>query len=167
VCANSSTNDRIAAVPLQATDEIQMQETHLYEAILLVNRGVDEAVRGLERLKRAKDSQLNPSCFDEELVLFEDHCSRLNSYFCSAIQRSEQQDSVRFETLHREYEKRALDEMQVYRDVRMVEDRRRIEGKPPKVRFFTQEEQQKWERQYPMPPCDAESESQGSGGDQP
>jgi hypothetical protein len=49
-----------------------MQKAHLYEAILLVNRGVDEAVRGLERLKRAKDSQLDPSCFDEELVLFAD-----------------------------------------------------------------------------------------------
>ena len=62
-----------------------MQKTHLYEAILLVNRGVDEAVRGLERLKRAKDPQLDPSCFDEELVLFEDHRARLNSYFCSAL----------------------------------------------------------------------------------
>ena len=31
-----------------------MQKAHLYEAILLVNRGVDEAVRGLERLKRAR-----------------------------------------------------------------------------------------------------------------
>ena len=28
-----------------------MQKAHIYEAILLVNRGVDEAVRGLERLK--------------------------------------------------------------------------------------------------------------------
>ena len=46
-----------------------MQKAHLYEAILLVNRGVDEAVRGLERLKRAKDSQLDSSCFDEELVI--------------------------------------------------------------------------------------------------
>ncbi len=50
-----------------------MQKTHLYEAIFLVNRGVDEAVRGLERLKRAKGSQLDAACFEEELVLFEDH----------------------------------------------------------------------------------------------
>jgi hypothetical protein len=116
-----------------------MQKANLYEAILLVNRGVDEAVRGLERLKRAKDSQLDSSCFDEELVLFEDHRARLNSYFCSAIQRREQQDSVRFESQRREYEKDTLDEVWVYRDVRIVEDRRRVEGRPPKVRFFTQE----------------------------
>jgi hypothetical protein len=57
-----------------------MQEAHLYEAILLVNRGVDEAVRGLERLEPVKDSQLDSSCFDDELVLFEDHRVRLNSY---------------------------------------------------------------------------------------
>jgi len=143
-----------------------MQKAHLYEAILLVNRGVDEAVRGLERLKRARDSQLDSSCFDEELVHFEDHRARLNSYFCSTIQRSEQQDAVRFETRHREYKKRTLDEVQVYRDVQMVEDRRRIEGKPPKVRFFTQEEQGEWERQYPKPPSDPRSEPQRNSGNQ-
>jgi hypothetical protein len=131
-----------------------MQKAHLYEAILLVNRGVDEAVRGLERLKRAKDPQLNPSYFDEELVLFEDHRARLNSFFCSALQRSELQDSARFGTRYREYEKNTLDEVQVYRDVRVLEDRRRVEGNPPKVRFFTQEEQRDWERQYPKPAGD-------------
>ena len=131
-----------------------MQKAHLYEAILLVNRGVDEAVRGLERLKRARDSQLDPSPFDEELVLFEDHRARLNSYFCSAIQRSEHHDSVRFEARYRDYEKNTLDEVQVYRDVRVLEDRRRVEGKPPKVRFFTPEEQREWERQYPKPSGD-------------
>jgi hypothetical protein len=144
-----------------------MQEANLYEAILLVNQGVDEAVRGLERLKRAKGSQLDSSCVDEEFVIFEDHRARLNSYFCSAIQRSEQQDSVRFETRHREYETNAVDEVQVYRDVRTVEARRRVEGKPLKVRFFTQEEQREWERQYPEPTCDAVSEPQRGGGDQP
>jgi hypothetical protein len=129
-----------------------MQKAHLYEAILLVNRGVDETVRGLDRLKRAKDSELDSSRFDEELVLFEDHRARLNSYFCSAIQRSEQHDALRFETRHREYEKNTLDEVQVYRDVQVLEDRRRVEGKPPRVRFFTPEEQREWERQYPRPP---------------
>lgn len=144
-----------------------MQKPHLYEAILLVNRGVDEAVRGLERLKRAKDSQLDSSCFDEELVLFEDHRARLNSYFCSTLHRSELQDSARFGTRHREYEKDTLDEVQVYRDVHAVEDRRCVEGKSPKVRFFTENEQLEWERQYPKPPGDAEAGPQRSGGDRP
>jgi hypothetical protein len=135
-----------------------MQKAHLYEAILLVNRGVDEAVRGLERLKRAKDSELNSSCFDEELILFEDHRARLNSYVCSALQRVEEQDSTRFEIRYREYEKNTLDEVQVYHDVRVVEDRRRAEGKPPKVRFFTPDEQREWERQYPQASADVENE---------
>ncbi len=143
-----------------------MQKAHLYEAILLVNRGVDEAVRGLERLKRAKDSQLDSSCFDEELVLFEDHRARLNSYFCTVLQHSELQDSARFGTRHREYEKNTLDEVQVYRDVQVVEDRRRAEGKPPKVRFFTPEEQREWERQYRKPPGDSGSEPHRSRGEQ-
>jgi hypothetical protein len=134
------------------------QNPHLYEAILLVNRGVDEAVRGLERLKRAKDSQLDSSCFAEELVVFEDHRARLNSYFCGALQRTELQDSARFGTRHREYEKKTLDEVQVYHDVQVVENRRRAEGQPPKVRFFTQEEQQEWERQYPQASPDVKNE---------
>jgi hypothetical protein len=144
----------VAFLP-QTIQEIQMQKAHLYEAIFLVNRGVDEAVRGLERLKRAKNSQLDSSCFDEELMLFEDHRARLNSHFCSTLQRSELQDSARFETRRREYEKNTLDEVQVYRDLQDLEDRRRVEGKPPKVRFFTPEEQREWERQYPKPPGNA------------
>ena len=143
-----------------------MQKAHLYEAIPLVNRGVDEAVRGLERLKRAKDSQLDSSCFDEELMLFEDHRARLNSYVCSTLQRSELQDSARFEARLREYDKNTLDEVQVYRDVRAVEDRRRVEGKPPKLRFFTPEEQREWERQYAKPPDDADSEPHRGRGEQ-
>jgi hypothetical protein len=145
---------------------IQMQKAHLYEAILLVNRGVDEAVRGLERLKRAKGSQLDSSCFDEELVLFEDHRARLNPYFCSTLQHTERQDSARLETRYRKHEKDRLDEVQVYGEVQAVEDRRRVEGKPPKVRFFTQEEQREWERQYPKPPADVASEPDRSRGEQ-
>ncbi len=143
-----------------------MQKAHLYEAILLVNRGVDEAVRGLERLKRAKESQLDLLCFDEELVVFEDHRARINSYFCSTLQHTELQDSARLEARYRKYEKDRLDEVQVYDDVQVVEDRRRVEGKPPKVRFFTPEEQREWERQYPKPPDDVESEPHRSRGEQ-
>ena len=114
-----------------------MQKAHLYEAIFLVNRGVDEAVRGLERLKRVKNSQLDSPCLDEEVVFFEDRRARLNSYVCSALQGSELRDSACLEARYRENEKKTLDEAQVYHDMRVVEDRRRVEGKPPEVRFFT------------------------------
>ena len=85
-----------------------MQKAHLYEAILLVNRGVDEAVRGLERLKRAKDSQLDSSCFDEELVVFEDHRARLNSYFAAPSNARSSRIPCASKPGHREYENRTL-----------------------------------------------------------
>jgi hypothetical protein len=142
-----------------------MQKAHLYEAILLVNRGIDEVVQGLERLKRARDSSLDPACFDEKVWLFEIHRASLNSYFCNNVGRNEDLDAARFERKHREYEKNALDEVQVYQDLRAVEERRRMEGKPPKVRFFTEEEEREWKRQYPRSPEDVGGEvHRGTGG---
>ena len=126
-----------------------MQKAHLYEAIHLVNRGIDDAIRGLERLKRAKVPSLKAAYFDEKLILFETHRALLNGYFCNNMDSSEQWDEARFAKLHREYEKKALDEVQVYQDVHLVEESRRLEGKPPKVRFLTELEQKEWQRQYP------------------
>jgi hypothetical protein len=139
-----------------------MEKAQLYEAILSLNRGIDEAVQGLERLKRAKDSGLDPACFEEKAMLFEIHRASLNSYFCNNVGRREDRDVSRFEQKHREYEKEALDEVQVYRDLQAVEERRRIEGKSPKVRFLTAHEQQEWERHYPKPAEDVSF--RGTGG---
>ena len=137
-----------------------MQKAHLYEAILLVNRGIDDAVRGLERLKRAKDSGLKPSYFDEKLTLFEVHRALLNGFFCNNLESLEQLDEIRFAKLHRVYETRALDEVQVYRDVQAVEEHRRLEGKTPRVRFLSDQEQREWERQYLKPDAPLNRQSQ-------
>jgi len=118
-----------------------MQKAHLYEAVLLVNRGMDDVVRGLERLKRAKDSGLAAAYLDEKLTLFEEHRALLNGYFCNKWDSREHQDAARFEKRHREYRQKDLDEVQVYRDVELVEQRRAREGKPPKIRFLTGVEQ--------------------------
>jgi hypothetical protein len=131
-----------------------MQKANLYEAIFLVNRGIDEAVRGLERLKRAQDSGLNPAYFDEKLTLFEVHRALLNGCFCNNVESCELRDEARFEKKHCEYRKEALDEVQVYQDVQAVEERRRLEGNPPKVRFLSEEERREWERQHPKLPSD-------------
>jgi hypothetical protein len=128
---------------------------HIPSQSWLVNRGIDEAVQGLERLKRAKDSGLDPASFDEKVTLFEIYRASLNGFFCNSVGRNEDLDVGRFERKHRQYENNTLDEIQVYQDLRAVEERRRIGGKPPKVRFFTEEELQEWERQYPKPPEDA------------
>jgi len=143
-----------------------MQKAHLYEAILLVNRGIDDAVRGLERLKRAKNSGLTVPYIDEKLTLFEMHRALFNGFFCNNIEGSEQQDEMRFAKLHRVHEKRMLDEVQVYRDIQAVEEARRLEGKAPKVRFLSSEEQLAWKRQYPKPPVDLGDEGQGQQGGQ-
>ena len=125
-----------------------MQKAHLYEAIHLVNRGIDDAIRGLERLKRAKVPSLKAAYFDEKLTLFETHRALLNAYFCNNMDSSERSDEAPFAKLHREYDKTALDEVQVYQDVHAVEESRRLEGKPPNVRFLTEQEQREWQRQY-------------------
>jgi hypothetical protein len=143
-----------------------MQKTHLYEAILLMDRGIDDAVRGLERLKRAKDSGLNPAYFDERLTLFEVHRALLNSYFCNSVDGIELRDEACLAKGHREHEKRMLDEAQVYWDVKTMEENRRIEEGAPKVRFLSTEEQQAWERQYPKPPTDVGYETQPRKGEQ-
>lgn len=143
-----------------------MQKAHLYEAILLVNRGIDDAVRGLERLKRATESGLNPTYFDEKLTLFELHRALLNSCFCNNVEGSELRDEARFAKRHREHEKRMLDEVKVYQDVQAIEEIRRTEGKAPRVRFLSGEEQQAWERQYPKPPIGAGNEAQHRQGEQ-
>ena len=143
-----------------------MQKAHLYEAILLVNRGIDDAVRGLERLKRATESGLNQAYFDEKLTLFELHRALLNSCFCNNVEGSELRDEARFAKRHREHEKRMLDEVKVYQDVQAIEEIRRREGKAPRVRFLSSEEQQTWERQYPKPPIDVGNEARHRQGEQ-
>jgi hypothetical protein len=147
--------------------ETGVEKGHLYEAILLVNRGIDEALQGLERLKRAKNLGLDPACLDEKVTLFEIHRASLNSYFCNNVGRNEDLDTARFEKMHREYETNILDEIQVYGDLQAVEERRRIQGKPPKVRFLTEDERREWQRQYPKPPEEAASEIHPETGRQP
>ncbi|MGA7920047.1 MAG: hypothetical protein WCA38_10270 [Candidatus Acidiferrales bacterium] len=131
-----------------------MQKAHLYEAVLLVNRGVDEAVRGLERLKRAKGSQLDPSCFDEEQVLFEDYRAPLNSYSARPSSVWSCKIPPGLEPATANARRTGWTRYRSIGHVQIVEDRRRVEGKPPNVRFFTPEEQREWELQYPKRPGD-------------
>jgi hypothetical protein len=144
-----------------------MQKAHLYEAIAALNRGIDEAVRGLEQLKYAEDFGLVPGWLGEKIVLFELHRRSLNTYFCNNVERTEKRDVGRFELEHREYEKRSLDKVQVYHNLGVIEERRRTEGKPPKVRFLTEHEQLDWERQYPRPLTDAATEARETGTERP
>jgi len=143
-----------------------VQKAQLYEALFFLNEGLDQAIRGLERLRRAKNSGLDPACLTEKLTLFELHRASLNSYLCSKFNGVEQTDLIRFEKLHREFEDLALDEVQVYRDLRAVEERRRKEAKPPKVRFLTDEEQRVIQAVSSQPPSGASEDSGYEAGGQ-
>jgi hypothetical protein len=119
-----------------------MQKAHLYEAIFLFNHGMDEAVRGLERLKRAPD--LDAATVDRTRVLFEGERADMNTHFCNNIEGAESSDASNFDKRVREIEKETLDAVKVYEDVQFIEERRRKEGQPPVVRFLTSAEQKRW-----------------------
>jgi hypothetical protein len=119
-----------------------MQKAHLYEAIFLFNHGMDEAVRGLERLKRAPD--LDAATVDRTRVLFEAERADVNTHFCNNIEGAEGSDASDFDKRVRQFEKETLDAVKVYEDVQTIEERRRKEGRPPVVRFLTSAEQKRW-----------------------
>ena len=131
-----------------------MQKAHLYEALFLFNHGMDEAVRGLERLKRAPD--LDAATVDRTRVLFEAERADMNIHFCNNIEGAEGSDASNFDKRVREFEKDTLDAVKVYDDVQFVEERRRKAGQPPVVRFLTSAEQKRWNRPDP-------SKSEGAG----
>ncbi len=134
-----------------------MQKAHLYEAIFLFNHGMDEAVRGLERLKRAPD--LDVATVDRTRVLFEAERADMNTHFCNNIEGAEGSDASNFDKRVREFEKETLDAVKVYEDVQFIEERRRKAGQPPVVRFLTSAEQKRWKR-----PDSSKSEGAGDKG---
>ena len=134
-----------------------MQKAHLYEAIFLFNHGMDEAVRGLERLKRAPD--LDAATVDRTRVFFEAERADMNTHFCNNIEGTEGSDASNFDKRVREFEKETLDAVKVYEDVQTIEERRRKAGQPPVVRFLTSAEQKRWKR-----PDSSKSEGVGDRG---
>ena len=135
-----------------------MQKAHLYEAIFLFNHGMDEAVRGLERLKRAPD--LDSDTVDDVRALFEAGRADINSHFCNNLEGVETVDAADFDKRVRERRKETLDAVKVYEDVEIIEERRRKEGEPPVVRFLTPTEQKSWNKQD-----SSESSSAGDRGE--
>jgi hypothetical protein len=116
-----------------------MRKANLYEAILLVNHGIDEALLGLGRLMSIESSPLDRDHLDEKSIILEEHRARLNAYFCHVLEGQEERDANGFEAQYAKYRKEILDEVQIYRDVRALEERRRAEGKPPRVQFLLSE----------------------------
>jgi len=119
-----------------------MQKAHLYEALYLVNHGIDEAVRGVQRLKKA------PHAFREvyykSVAGLERRRALINGQFMHEM-AGEEEDNVAFfeEEYNRWLSDDPLDNEEIYKLVRFIEDQRKKMGEPPLIQFLKPKKQQK------------------------
>jgi hypothetical protein len=142
-----------------------MQKALIYEAIFIVNRGIDDAVSALEQLKKNRDAQeagLSPAFLDQKLIEFEMHRASLNGYFTNHLDSAEEAHSTQLHKNYKQYRRKDLDEVQVYQDVELLEQRRWMEGKGPRVRFLSKEELRTHEGLPPKANSDAEGTAASS-----
>jgi len=76
-------------------EEIFMQKAHLYEAISLLNHGMDEAVRGLERLRKAPG--VAEGIYRATLATLEHTRAQVNLRFLADMEQTEKRDAARYE----------------------------------------------------------------------
>jgi hypothetical protein len=76
-------------------EEIFMQKAHLYEAISLLNHGMDEAVCGLERLKKAPG--VAEGIYRATLATLEHTRAQVNLRFLADMKQAEKRDAARYE----------------------------------------------------------------------
>jgi hypothetical protein len=112
-----------------------MQKAHLYEALYLVNHGIDEAVRGVQRLKKA------PHAFREayykSIAGLERRRALINGQFMHEMSGQEEDNASFFEEeFNRWLSDDPLDNEEIYKLVRFVEDQRKKMGEPPLVQFL-------------------------------
>lgn len=113
-----------------------MQKAHLYEALYLVNHGIDEAVRGVQRLKKCPN--LFMETYHKSMAGLERRRSMINLQFMLEMRKLEEDDEARFEE---EYNVWLSDEPLTNDEIcdlmREVEQQRKDEGKLPLVQFLT------------------------------
>ncbi len=101
-----------------------MQKAHLYEALYLVNHGIDEAVRGVQRLKKS------PHAFRE--VYYKS---------VAGLERRRALINGQFMQFNRWLSDDPLDNDEIYKLVRFVEDQRKKMGEPALVQFLKPEQE--------------------------
>ena len=72
-----------------------MQKAHLYEAIFLVNQGIDETVRGLARLKKA--AGIAEEIYGDTLATLEHARAQVNVQFLAEMEQAERRDAERYD----------------------------------------------------------------------
>ncbi len=72
-----------------------MQKAHLYEAVFLVNQGVDQVVRGLVRLKKA--AGIGEEIYGDTLATLEHTRAQVNLQFLTDMEQAEKRDAARYD----------------------------------------------------------------------
>jgi hypothetical protein len=112
-----------------------MKKAHLYEALYLVNHGIDEAVSGVMRLKKA------PHAFREvyhkSMAGLERRRALINGQFMHEMAGREEDDAFFFEEEYNRWlSDDPLDNEEIYKLVRFIERQRKQAGEPPLVQFL-------------------------------
>src|SRR5437773_12080386 len=135
-----STSERAATSPLKG--RLVMEKAHLYEALYLVNHGIDEAVRGVQRLK--KSPKLFMEAYHKSMAGLERRRSIINLQFMLEMRKLEEHDESRFEEEFNVWlSDEPLTNNEICQLMRGVERERKLEGKPPLVQFLSQSKRKK------------------------
>jgi len=119
-----------------------MEKAHLYEALYLVNHGIDEAVRGVQRLK--KSPKLFMEAYHKSMAGLERRRSIINLQFMLEMHKLEEDDESRFEEEFNVWlSDEPLTNDEICQLMRTVERERKLEGKPPLVQFLPRSKRQK------------------------
>lgn len=119
-----------------------MEKAHLYEALYLVNHGIDEAVRGVQRLKKCP--KLFMEMYHKSMVGLERRPAIINLQFMLEMRKLEEDDESRFEEEFNVWlSDDPLTNDEVCRLMREVERQRKHEGKPPLVQFLSSRKRSK------------------------
>jgi hypothetical protein len=119
-----------------------MEKAHLYEALYLVNHGIDEAVRGVQRLK--KSHKLFMEAYHKSMADLERRRAIINPQFMLEMRKLEEDEESRFEEEFNVWlsdEPRTNDE--ICQLMRTVKRAGRLEGKPPLVQFLSRSKRPK------------------------
>src|SRR5712691_8142654 len=112
-----------------------MEKAHLYEALYLVTHGIDEAVRGVQRLK--KSPKLFMEAYHKSMAGLERRRSIINLQFMLDLRKLEENDESYFnEEFNVSLSDEPLTNKAIYRLMRGVERERKMEGNPPLVQFL-------------------------------
>jgi hypothetical protein len=112
-----------------------MEKAHLFHAVYVFNQGIDDAVRGVRRLKKAPELTLDT--YLEGAAELELRRSKVNVQFLTDLVDRETADLKHFDE---EYDELIDEPLSLHHDkicqlMRIVEQQRKEEGKPPMVQF--------------------------------